>query len=83
MSNENWDWVNAMDNHWVSFSAVGIDGVTREAEFYPRGYEGDRITAMYSSAAVAVPELSVTATLTATLLALCAILIRIGNERNK
>ena len=68
MSSENWNWVNALNNHWVSFSAAGIDGTIREAEFYPNVHTGDVTKAMYSAVGdshVQVPELSVTSTLTA------------------
>jgi hypothetical protein len=63
VNNENWPWETALNHHWVSFSAVGIDGVTRQAEFYNRSDPGprpDAIVAMYSAATadshVAVPE---------------------------
>lgn len=53
MNGENWDWVNALDNHWIEFSAAGLDGVTRAAEFYPERHTGDVAKAMYSGDAAA------------------------------
>ena len=59
MEGENWDFRNALDNHWVLGSALGLDGVTRTAEFYPERHVGDVSKAMYSSSGdshIAVPE---------------------------
>jgi len=84
MSGENWDWVNAMDNHWVSFGALGLDGVTLSAPFYPVRYAGPRTRSMYSAAAsdshVAVPEPAGTA-LAFALVPLAACVLRHGLVR--
>ena len=59
MEGENWDFRNALDNHWVLGSALGLDGIVREAEFYPERHSGDVSKAMYSSSGdshVAIPE---------------------------